>query len=110
MENYIIEGKFWEDLFYWINVFFIEMLSFCEWIEDILLFLNELVVCIENEKWGFIWFNLVVIMGLCWYEWLGNVWELVNLVECLVIIYFYGVVGVVDLFKWFCYVDDIDED
>ncbi len=110
LEDQIKEGKFREDLYYRINVFPIEMPPLRERTEDIPLLLNELVARIENEKRGSIRFNSAAIMGLCRHDWAGNVRELANLVERLVITHPYGVIGLSDLPKRFRHVDDIDEE
>jgi len=71
--------------------------------------LNELISRIENEKRGSIRFNSAAIMALCRHSWSGNVRELANLVERLVITHPYGVVGVSDLPKRFRHIDEAEE-
>lgn len=110
LENAIEKGEFREDLYYRLNVFPIEMPPLRERTEDIPLLLNELISRIENEKRGSIRFNSASIMALCRHSWSGNVRELANLVERLVITHPYGVVGVNDLPKRFKHVDDFDEE
>ena len=109
LETMIEEGKFREDLYYRINVFPLEMPPLRERTEDIPLLLNELVSRIENEKRGSIRFNSTAIMALCRHDFPGNVREMANLVERLVITHPYGVIGVSDLPKRFRHVDDLDE-
>jgi len=110
LEKMIEEGTFREDLYYRINVFPIEMPPLRERTEDIPLLLNELVSRIENEKRGSIRFNSASIMALCRHDFSGNVREMANLVERLVITHPYGVIGVSDLPKRFRHIDDLDED
>ncbi|OUS29677.1 sigma-54-dependent Fis family transcriptional regulator [Gammaproteobacteria bacterium 45_16_T64] len=110
LETMIDDGKFREDLYYRINVFPLEMPPLRERTEDIPLLLNELVSRIENEKRGSIRFNSTAIMALCRHDFPGNVREMANLVERLVITHPYGVIGVTDLPKRFRHVDDLDEE
>ncbi|PCJ37036.1 MAG: sigma-54-dependent Fis family transcriptional regulator [Moraxellaceae bacterium] len=109
LETMIEEGTFREDLYYRINVFPLDMPPLRERTEDIPLLLNELVSRIENEKRGSIRFNSAAIMALCRHDFPGNVREMANLVERLVITHPYGVIGVSDLPKRFRHVDDLDE-
>ena len=106
LEESIKTGSFREDLYYRLNVFPIEMPSLRERTEDIPLLINELIARIENEKRGSIRFNSAAIMTLCRHPWLGNVRELANLVERLVITHPYGIVGVNDLPRRFHQVED----
>lgn len=110
LEALIEEGKFREDLYYRINVFPLDMPPLRERTEDIPLLLNELVSRIENEKRGSIRFNSASIMALCRHDWPGNVREMANLVERLIITHPYGVIGVSDLPKRFRHVDEMDEE
>ncbi len=109
LETMIEGGTFREDLYYRINVFPLEMPPLRERTEDIPLLLNELVSRIENEKRGSIRFNSTAIMALCRHDFPGNVREMANLVERLVITHPYGVIGVSDLPKRFRHIDDLDE-
>lgn len=106
LEASIKTGIFREDLYYRLNVFPIEMPALRERTEDIPLLINELIARIENEKRGSIRFNSAAIMTLCRHPWLGNVRELANLVERLVITHPYGIVGVNDLPRRFHQVED----
>ncbi|QQD22032.1 AAA domain-containing protein [Oceanospirillaceae bacterium ASx5O] len=110
LEQMIEEGTFREDLYYRLNVFPIDMPSLRERVEDLPLLLNELIARMENEKRGSIRFNSAAIMSLCRHDWPGNVRELANLVERLAILHPYGVVGVQELPKKFCYTDGTEDD
>ncbi len=109
LEESIKTGVFREDLYYRLNVFPIEMPALRERTEDIPLLINELIARIENEKRGSIRFNSAAIMTLCRHQWSGNVRELANLVERLVITHPYGIVGVNDLPRRFHHVEDHEE-
>jgi sigma-54 specific flagellar transcriptional regulator A len=109
LEDMIEKGDFREDLFYRLNVFPIEMPALRERDEDIPLLLNELVSRLENEKRGSIRFNSAAIMSLVQHDWPGNVREMANLVERLVIMHPYGVIGVQELPMKYRHVDEIDE-
>lgn len=110
LEEMIEKGEFREDLFYRLNVFPIEMPALRERNEDIPLLLNELVSRLENEKRGSIRFNSAAIMSLVQHDWPGNVREMANLVERLVIMHPYGVIGVQELPMKYRHVDEIDEE
>lgn len=110
LEDMIEKGEFREDLFYRLNVFPIEMPALRERHEDIPLLLNELVSRLENEKRGSIRFNSAAIMSLVRHDWPGNVREMANLIERLVIMHPYGVIGVQELPLKYRHVDELDEE
>lgn len=110
LEDMIAEGTFREDLYYRLNVFPIEMPSLRERTEDIPILLSELVSRLESEGRGSIRFNSAAIMSLCQHDWSGNVRELANLVERMVIMHPFGVIGVQDLPKKYRHVDVSDEE
>ncbi len=97
LEEEIEKGRFREDLFYRLNVFPIEMPPLRDRAEDIPLLVNELILRLEHEKRGSTRLKPEAVMTLTHYHWPGNVRELANLMERLVIIYPYGVVGSADL-------------
>ncbi len=97
LEEAIRDGKFREDLYYRLNVFPIEMPPLRERAEDIPLLVNELVTRLEHEKRGSTRLTPAAVMALCQYQWAGNVRELANLIERLVIMYPFAVVDVQDL-------------
>jgi sigma-54 dependent transcriptional regulator, flagellar regulatory protein len=97
LETHIEEGRFREDLFYRLNVFPIEMPSLRERPEDIPLLINELITRIEHENRGTVRLTSTAIASLCRYPWSGNVRELANVIERLVILYPYGTVDFDDL-------------
>lgn len=97
LEKMIADGHFREDLYYRLNVFPIEMPSLRERAEDIPLLLNELVSRIEGEGKGTVRFTKRAIDSLVEHPWSGNVRELSNLVERMVILFPGGLVDVNDL-------------
>jgi sigma-54 specific flagellar transcriptional regulator A len=97
LEQEIAEGRFREDLYYRLNVFPIEMPPLRERLEDIPLLINELVTRLEHEQRGSVRLTPAAIAALCQYPWSGNVRELSNLMERLIIMFPYGVVDVRDL-------------
>jgi sigma-54 specific flagellar transcriptional regulator A len=97
LESHIEEGRFREDLFYRLNVFPIEMPALRERPEDIPLLINELIVRIEHENRGTVRLTSAAIASLCRYPWSGNVRELANVIERLVILFPYGTVDFDDL-------------
>jgi len=109
LEQMISEGTFREDLYYRLNVFPIEMPPLRERSEDVPVLLNELIARMENEKRGSIRFNSAAVMSLVRHDWPGNVREMANLTERLVIMHPYGVVGIQELPLKYRHVDDEDE-
>ena len=97
LEEMIKDGKFREDLYYRLQVFPIEMPPLRERVEDLPLLINELITRLEHEKRGSVRLTPAAMMALCQYRWQGNVRELSNLLERLVIMHPYGVVDVADL-------------
>ncbi|WP_345316433.1 sigma-54 dependent transcriptional regulator [Ferrimonas gelatinilytica] len=97
LERMIESGDFREDLYYRLNVFPIEMPALRERTDDIPLLLNELVSRIEGEGKGKVRFTKRAIESLVAHPWSGNVRELSNLVERMVILYPGSLVDVNDL-------------
>jgi len=97
LEQMIESGKFREDLYYRLNVFPIESPALRERKEDIPLLLQELVSRMENEDQHSVKFTENALSSLMEHKWAGNVRELSNLVERLIILYPNQVVDVHDL-------------
>ena len=97
LEDEIKAGRFREDLYYRLNVFPIEMPPLRERVEDISLLIEELITRMEYEHRGSVRLTQNAIAALCQYKWLGNVRELSNLIERLIIMYPNGVVDLRDL-------------
>jgi sigma-54 specific flagellar transcriptional regulator A len=97
LETAIETGRFRQDLYYRLNVFPITMPPLRERTDDIQLLVNDLVSRMEHEGRGSVRFSSGAMRTLCEYNWPGNLRELANLVERLVILYPSGVVDVQDL-------------
>ncbi len=97
LEKEIAEGRFREDLYYRLNVFPIEMPPLRERAEDIPLLIDELITRMEHEGRGSVRLTPAAVAALQQHKWLGNVRELANLVERLIIMFPNGVVDVRDL-------------
>lgn len=97
LEDAIEAGRFREDLYYRLNVFPIMMPPLRDRVEDIPLLVNDLVTRMEHEGRGTVRLSQPAMNVLCKYRWPGNLRELANLVERLVILYPQGVVDVQDL-------------
>lgn len=97
LEDAIAAGRFREDLYYRLNVFPIMMPPLRNRVEDIPLLINDLVTRMEHEGRGSVRLTVPAMKALCQYRWPGNLRELANLVERLVILYPQGVVDVQDL-------------
>jgi sigma-54 specific flagellar transcriptional regulator A len=96
LENMIVDGQFREDLYYRLNVFPIDSPALRERKEDIPLLLQELVSRLELDN-SPIMFTANAITSLIEHQWAGNVRELSNLVERLMILYPNQLIGVSDL-------------
>ena len=97
LDEEIREGRFREDLYYRLNVFPIDMPALKDRCEDIPLLINELVTRMEHEQRGSVRLTPMATAALSNYPWSGNVRELSNLMERLIIMFPYGVVDVRDL-------------
>ncbi|MAD89344.1 MAG: sigma-54-dependent Fis family transcriptional regulator, partial [Pseudoalteromonas sp.] len=97
LETMIEDGKFREDLFYRLNVFPIENPSLHERADDIPLLLNELMRRVHEQSGSTAKFTERAIESLKAHPWPGNIRELANLVERMVIMFPEKVVDVTDL-------------
>ncbi|REL26068.1 sigma-54-dependent Fis family transcriptional regulator [Thalassotalea euphylliae] len=97
LENMIKTGDFREDLFYRLNVFPIETPALRERKEDVPLLLQELISRFEAEQSGSVRFTEKAIESLMEHPWAGNVRELSNLIERMIIMYGDQVVNVSEL-------------
>lgn len=86
LETMIEQGIFREDLYYRLNVFPIESPALRERKEDIPLLLQELITRLETDS-SQIRLTENAIMSLMEHNWAGNVRELSNLVERLMILF-----------------------
>jgi sigma-54 specific flagellar transcriptional regulator A len=105
LEKMIEEGRFREDLFYRLNVFPIETPSLRERQEDIPLLIQELVKRIEQEQGKGVKFTPAAIESLKQHPWSGNVRELANLIERMVIMYADQIVDVPELPSKYQHID-----
>jgi sigma-54 specific flagellar transcriptional regulator A len=96
LEVMIEEGQFREDLYYRLNVFPIDSPALRERKEDIPLLLQELVSRLELDN-SQIKFTANAMTSLMEHKWSGNVRELSNLVERLMILYPNQLIDVSDL-------------
>ncbi|MGL5758596.1 sigma-54 dependent transcriptional regulator [Plesiomonas sp.] len=87
LEEMIAKGEFREDLYYRLNVFPIDVPALRDRAEDIPLLLQELLSRLTAEGAKSVHFTPRALHSLCAYSWLGNVRELANLTERLVILY-----------------------
>jgi sigma-54 specific flagellar transcriptional regulator A len=86
LEMMIEQGQFREDLYYRLNVFPIESPALRERKEDIPLLLQELISRLETDN-AQIRFTENALTSLIEHNWAGNVRELSNLVERLMILF-----------------------
>jgi sigma-54 specific flagellar transcriptional regulator A len=101
LEDMIKSNDFREDLYYRLNVFPIETPSLRERKEDIPLLIKELMARFESEQSQTVRFTDRAIASLMEHEWSGNVRELSNLIERMIIMYAEQVVDVSQLpFKY----------
>ena len=99
LEDKIAQGDFREDLYYRLKVFPIHMPPLCERPEDIPLLINQLISKKEAEGHATIRILSSALQALCQYQWPGNIRELENLIERLMILYPNGVIEATDLPK-----------
>ncbi len=97
LEDMIESGKFREDLYYRLNVFPIENPSLSERADDITLLLKELTRRVSEVSGTSVKFTERAIESLKIHSWPGNIRELSNLVERMVIMFPDKVVDVSDL-------------
>ncbi|MBU3003246.1 sigma-54 dependent transcriptional regulator [Paraglaciecola arctica] len=96
LEVMIEDGQFREDLYYRLNVFPIDSPALRDRKEDIPLLLQELVSRLELDN-AQIKFTANAMASLMEHKWAGNVRELSNLVERLMILYPNQLIDVSDL-------------
>jgi sigma-54 specific flagellar transcriptional regulator A len=106
LEAMIESGQFREDLYYRINVFPLSVPGLAERPEDIPHLIRALAKQLETEGLGRLRLADSAIRSLCAHGWSGNIRELANLLERLVIMYPYQVVGFIDLPENYRYGDD----
>ncbi|WP_448564008.1 sigma-54 dependent transcriptional regulator [Thalassotalea ganghwensis] len=97
LEEMIKTNEFREDLYYRLNVFPIETPSLRDRKEDIPLLLKELLSRFESEQGKTVKFTEQAIASLQEHPWSGNVRELSNLIERMIIMYGDQVVNVSEL-------------
>jgi sigma-54 specific flagellar transcriptional regulator A len=99
LEEMIKENQFREDLYYRLNVFPIETPALRERKDDIPLLLKELMKRFEQEQVGnkSVRFTDDAILSLQEHPWSGNVRELSNLIERMIIMFGDQVVNVSEL-------------
>ncbi len=97
LEEQIAKGDFREDLFYRLNVFPIDLPPLRERPEDVPSLALELIARLEREDRGSIRLTAAALASLSRHPWQGNVRELSNLMERLVILYPRGIVDINDL-------------
>ena len=97
LEDMIKTGDFREDLFYRLNVFPIESPPLRERKDDVPLLIQELVSRFEAEQGQTVRFTEKAIESLMEHAWAGNVRELANLIERMIIMYGDQIVNVSEL-------------
>ncbi|MEI6894668.1 MAG: sigma-54 dependent transcriptional regulator [Colwellia sp.] len=97
LEEMIKVGSFREDLYYRLNVFPIETPALRERKEDIPLLLKELLSRLEREQGKTVRFTDQAMESLMDHPWRGNVRELSNLIERMLIMFGDQIVDVAEL-------------
>ena len=105
LEKMIAEGRFREDLFYRLNVFPIETPALRDRKEDLPLLLQELMTRFEHEQGKTVRFTEKAIESLMEHPWSGNVRELSNLIERMIIMYGDQIVDVAELPNKYQHID-----
>lgn len=98
LEMVVEQGWFCCDLFYWFNVLWLLLFFLCECGSDIVLlvcyFLDSFCYCYVICVCGF---SVDVLCVFECFYWLGNVCELFNCVQCVVIVVEIELISVIDL-------------
>ncbi len=97
LEKMIAEGDFREDLFYRLNVFPIDVPALAERREDIPSSIRKISLELEAEGLGCLQLTAGAVCALQAYAWPGNIRELANLLERMLIIHSERPVGIGDL-------------
>ncbi|MCQ8884835.1 sigma-54 dependent transcriptional regulator [Pseudoalteromonas agarivorans] len=105
LEEMIEKGSFREDLYYRLNVFPIENPSLNERADDIPLLLKELMRRVNEQSGTSAKFTERAVESLKEHAWPGNIRELANLVERMVIMFPEKVVDVPDLPNKYRYIE-----
>ena len=105
LETMIEEGSFREDLYYRLNVFPIENPSLSERADDIPLLLKELMRRVNDQTGSTAKFTERAVESLKEHAWPGNIRELANLVERMVIMFPEKVVDIPDLPNKYRYIE-----
>ena len=105
LEHMIEEGSFREDLYYRLNVFPIENPSLSARADDIPLLLKELMRRVNEQSGTVAKFTERAVESLKAHTWPGNIRELANLVERMVIMFPDKVVDVPDLPDKYRYIE-----
>lgn len=105
LEEMIKTGEFREDLYYRLNVFPIETPALRERKEDIPLLLKELLTRFDQEQGRSVRFTEKAIESLMEHAWDGNVRELSNLIERMLIMYSDQIVDVAELPQKYQHID-----
>lgn len=105
LQQLIKDGTFREDLFYRLNVFPIEKPALRDRTEDIPLLLQELLLRLQKDHHVSLRFTQRSLDSLMQHTWDGNVRELSNLLERLLILYPNKIVDLADLPIQYRYVD-----
>ncbi|MEL0640310.1 sigma-54-dependent Fis family transcriptional regulator [Pseudoalteromonas aliena] len=105
LEHMIEDGSFREDLYYRLNVFPIENPSLSERADDIPLLLKELMRRVNEQSGTMAKFTERAVESLKEHSWPGNIRELANLVERMVIMFPEKVVDIPDLPSKYRYIE-----
>lgn len=105
LETLVDEGKFREDLFYRLNVFPIETPALRERREDLPQITNELSRRLTDKNQPTVKLTDNAMTSLMEHKWAGNVRELANLIERLIILYPNQIVDVADLPKKYQHIE-----
>ena len=105
LETMIEAGSFREDLYYRLNVFPIENPSLSERADDIPLLLKELMRRVNEQTGTTAKFTERAIESLKEHAWPGNIRELANLIERMVIMFPEKVVDIPDLPNKYRYIE-----
>lgn len=97
LEQAVADGDFREDLYYRLNVFPIEMPALRQRPDDLPILINDIGLRLRNSYQHGVQLTPAALEALSQYAWPGNIRELCNLLERLMVLLPDGIVDVSDL-------------
>ncbi len=97
LEQAVADGSFREDLYYRLNVFPIEMPALRQRVGDLPLLINDISLRLQEHYQARVQFTSKALEALSQHAWPGNIRELCNLLERLMVLLPDGIIDASDL-------------